>query len=244
MVNAENEDSLLILFDLYWFHHEILHQDPPAPPPPPLPSPPKSPLVEEAASEAITSPHPRSGLWRSSSDGVSLTLVTSPDPSSPPPPKLQTILSGKEAPSFDQIISTEEETKENIARVWKRPSEEEMRRRRRRRKRNKSLSELEFEELSGMMDLGFNFTETEADPRLLTIVPALRRRATAGEADEAAAADRQEEEITEMRPYLSEAWDVDEEYLLKNWRIPTVAAGANMKDHLMFWAHLVAHSAR
>nr|GLL22833.1 ras-related protein YPT3-like [Ipomoea trifida] len=51
------------------------------------------------------------------------------------------------------------------------------------------------------------------------------------------------------RPYLSEAWDVMGENMknqnpLVNWRIPAFGNEMDMKNHLRFWAHTVASSAR
>ncbi|KAB8380451.1 hypothetical protein FH972_024759 [Carpinus fangiana] len=135
------------------------------------------------------------------------------------PPKLQTILSGKQVLEF----SKEEEG------VKKRASE----RKRRKFASAKSLSDLEFEELKGLMDLGFVFSEEEKDSRLVSIIPGLQRleRKGGGEINETSV----------LRPYLSEAWDV---LGLENWKIPAPGNEMDMKDQLRCWSNTVASTVR
>ncbi|MQM20015.1 hypothetical protein Taro_053029 [Colocasia esculenta] len=141
----------------------------------------------------------------------------------------------------------------------------------RRLSRSKSLSELEFAELKGFIDLGFTFSKAEADERLLSIVPGLQRLgwrpASLEESGKGAEADDSEEEPEEeggvgasgtdtRRPYLSEAWEVVDleersrtnasahDHLLRNWRVPTPGEGVDMKTYLRCWAHAVASAAR
>lgn len=98
--------------------------------------------------------------------------------------------------------------------------------------RSKSLSELEFEELRGFMDLGFVFSEEDKDSSLALILPGLQRlqkkkagaeiysqintggshyqvmsnsTSTAGGGGEL----QEEGNINITRPYLSEAWGWD-----------------------------------
>ncbi|CAD6339262.1 unnamed protein product [Miscanthus lutarioriparius] len=115
------------------------------------------------------------------------------------------------------------------------------------------MLELEFEEVKGLQDLGFTFSNAEVDAELASIVSGLlkrkrseeensqattsapatatssssRRAAEAVNDDDASAAPR--------RPYLSEAWDDKEEEVsraLRNWRIPPAGDGNQLKEHL------------
>ncbi|KAK9922811.1 hypothetical protein M0R45_031257 [Rubus argutus] len=137
----------------------------------------------------------------------------------------------------------------------KRVLHRERSKRRQRSGSSKSLSDLEFDELKGFMDLGFVFTEDDnKDLKLVSIIPGLQRLGISSEGGEQ---DRDDEEkrvdgIHEYshvvsRPYLSEAWEALEyqrkEDQLMNWRIPA-DLGENMKHHLKFWAHTVASTVR
>jgi len=110
---------------------------------------------------------------------------------------------------------------------------------RKKRGESKSLSDLEFEELKGFMDLGFVFSDEDRNnSNLASILPGLHRFGKK---------DGEEEEIDESaisRPYLSEAWEVFErrkaENPLMNWRIPALSSEINIKDNLRLWAHTVA----
>ncbi|CBI22018.3 unnamed protein product, partial [Vitis vinifera] len=108
---------------------------------------------------------------------------------------------------------------------------------------SKSLSDLEFEELKGFMDLGFVFSEEDKNSKLVSIVPGLQRLGKKGEDGE----NIEKSEVS--RPYLSEAWGVldrrrKEMDGLLNWRIPASANEMDMKDHLRLWAHTVASAVR
>ncbi|KAJ0964878.1 hypothetical protein J5N97_026016 [Dioscorea zingiberensis] len=230
----DDHHRLLKLFDSFWFYNPIFFHKPKPllhPPPPPPPPPVKLPELK------IKGSHRRSlsdeQIQLSSSSGVSDSHA-----------KLQTILSGKEG-----VVS--EDTKVEIKKVAGRFKERRMRR----RGSSKSLSDLEFEELKGFMDLGFTFSDAETDPRLMSIVPALRRRSTCDEnkdainSDNDSHGDNEEEEEEEqqegiVRPYLSEAWEVEEEKRLKNWMIPVPMDGEDMKDSLRSWARAVASTVR
>lgn len=104
---------------------------------------------------------------------------------------------------------------------------------------SKSLSELEFEEVKGFMDLGFAFSEEDKlDSSLVEIIPGLKKK------------DDHEEDIDKSssveRPYLSEAWKVLErrdkkkKKPLMKWRVPNTSNEIDMKDSLKWWAHTVA----
>lgn len=122
---------------------------------------------------------------------------------------LQTIISGKQV-TDPQVKETARENLEVS------PSDHKGTARRRRKKRaNKSLSDLEFEELKGFMDLGFVFSEEDKDSSLASIIPG-----------------------------LSEAWQVldkqKKQSSLMNWRVPALNKEIDMKDSLRWWAHTVA----
>ncbi|KAL3522533.1 hypothetical protein ACH5RR_015367 [Cinchona calisaya] len=113
---------------------------------------------------------------------------------------------------------------------------------------SKSLSELEFEELKGFMDLGFVFSEEDKkDSSLVEIIPGLQRlgKEKDGEEEESSSV-HDESSIT--RPYLSEAWDVLDRRKKKNpsinWRVPAVSNEIDIKNSLKWWAHIVASTVR
>ncbi|CAI9783763.1 unnamed protein product [Fraxinus pennsylvanica] len=120
---------------------------------------------------------------------------------------------------------------------------------RRKKSLSKSLSELEFEEVKGFIDLGFVFSEEDKDSSLVEIIPGLQRlgkkmdgRGQEGEGNA--------NEFSVPRPYLSEAWDVFEERErenqspLRNWKVPVISNQIEMKDSLKLWAHTVAYAVR
>ncbi|XP_023554329.1 uncharacterized protein LOC111811624 [Cucurbita pepo subsp. pepo] len=149
--------------------------------------------------------------------------------------KLQPILSGKVTE-----FAGEEEGKP----AKKKPEGSEKERRRKRgRGLSKSLSDLEFEELKGFMDLGFVFSEEDKkNSSLASIIPGLQRLGKKTEEEEGI-------ESGVSRPYLSEAWkaveEEEEKRSLMKWRVPDLGATEmDMKDHLKFWAHTVASTVR
>ncbi|OVA13188.1 Protein of unknown function DUF1685 [Macleaya cordata] len=120
---------------------------------------------------------------------------------------------------------------------------------RRNRGSSRSLSDLEFNELKGFMDLGFVFSEEDKNSStLVSIIPGLQRlgKRESDQIDDETIIDEHEGLIS--RPYLSEAWDIldqrKEENPLMNWRIPALRSEIDMKDHLRFWAHTVASTVR
>ncbi|CAN1150115.1 hypothetical protein LINPERPRIM_LOCUS18386 [Linum perenne] len=157
---------------------------------------------------------------------------------------LCTILSGKE---FTE--SAEELTISSPPLPPKSKSKATAARRRRAKKESggpasKSLSSLEFEELKGFMDLGFVFSEKDKESSLVSILPGLQRL---GKNEEESAA---EDESAVARPYLSEAWAVQEEekrrkkIAVTNWRVPARGNEVDMKDSLRLWAQTVASTVR
>ena len=219
----------------------------------------------------------------SSSDSLSPSSVLAA-------PKLQTIFSGKEMKeeeeeeNKEEAVTKSEELEEEeevlpVKKEKKKVNESRLTRRRTRSKqlgettRRKSLSDLEFEELKGFLDLGFVFTEEECkDSKLVSMIPGLqrfcRKCGTTDRSEEKDDVLHQEDDQIQSkierrsegisRPYLSEAWDVlDSEYQsrkrdenmnnkppLMNWKIPTLVTDVDMKDQLRFWAHTVASTVR
>ncbi|KAL5199986.1 hypothetical protein ABZP36_021189 [Zizania latifolia] len=161
--------------------------------------------------------------------------------------RLETILSGKDVVAAPQPLP--ERRRPEVRRSG-----------RRRRRRGRSMSELEFEEVKGLQDLGFTFSDADVDAELASIVPGLRRRRSDEEEETrkaitAAAASAQEEASRQTsasssaprRPYLSDAWEDEEEEvkkMLQNWRIPPAGEGADLKEHIRLWAHTVASAVR
>ena len=229
--------ELLRLFDLYWFEHLVVGKNPS---PPSLPSPPPDPDLDPPL-ESKLSRLPTLRVRSLSDQFLSSKedFTTTPDSLSPDSvlqaPKLQTILSGKEVEEDSHYAPKKEEEMRNL-------SERKVYGRRKRKGSSKSLSDLEFEELKGFMDLGFVFSEEDQNSKLVSIVPGLQRLGKE-EQDDA--------EVVEVsRPYLSEAWEVLDKRrkglnpVLMNWRIPEFGNEMDMKDHLRFWAQTVASAVR
>lgn len=252
------EETVLNLFDTNWFEQRAFTSKPS------LSAPQNAPFLQETA--VVDQDHkPKlnriTTLMRKS---YSDQFLNSKDCSSESPksvlgPHLQTILSGKEVESFedstdslpsedkvsidtDKICHEKEDPKLGLC------SKPERRTRRRRRKSgSRSLSELEFEELKGFMDLGFVFSDEDKDSRLVSIIPGLQRLGK--NVQESDIKNGLIEETSVARPYLSEAWDrVEDEEKVKNplmeWRIPAFGNETEFKHHLKFWAHTVASTVR
>lgn len=268
----EERLPLLALFDFFWFRHHVLLDSPL----PAIPLPASDTDLAAAASggESCSTgaphmPRHKSALRRSLSDEAALASASDSALLAHRPLKLQTILSGKptleeEEAEHREVAAQSRGGAEKLEARGDEKGHRERKRRHRERRRttrgtsqdghSKSLSELEFEELKGFMDLGFNFSEVaESDQRLLSIVPGLRRRASSeeGVAKEAEEGEGSADESAISRPYLSEAWDVVAEHqerrrshahdhLLRNWKVPAAGEGVDMKDHLRSWAHTVA----
>ncbi|KAK3019248.1 hypothetical protein RJ639_004453 [Escallonia herrerae] len=231
-------DDVLNLFESYWFEHGIftnkhsislptansVHQN-------------HEELEEPKLSRIQTL------QVRSQSDRC-LSSDTSFSPSSPSPNsvivsrKLQTIVSGKEMEEFYHPVAKQEE----IDVPFKRKADD---RRRRNKGGSKSLSDLEFEELKGFMDLGFVFSEEVPDPSLVSIVPGLQRLGKrAGEDEEA-----NDVLCAVSRPYLSEAWSVLDQTKVNynafiDRRVPALGNQIDMKDQIRIWAHSVASAVK
>ncbi|XP_023520224.1 uncharacterized protein LOC111783529 [Cucurbita pepo subsp. pepo] len=231
-------EQVLNLFDSFWFEREIFNKHP-------FPTNPQNPRPENQDLDPLENSPPEEAFVpricpRSISEDLSSKLTFMSDSSSPDSvlfsPKLQTILSsqdmgGEEAPEKSRrvVIRQKRKQRRRIGGRSIRGSE------------SRSLSELEFEEVKGFMDLGFVFSEGDKSSSLAWIVPGLNRL---GKRDE------EEEELGGgiSRPYLSEAWAAMEEEeelkkaLVMKWRLP--ANEIDMKDNLKWWAHAVASTVR
>lgn len=145
--------------------------------------------------------------------------------------KLQTVFSGEEFKEISKIVAKQEEVEAKVG--------GERRRRKKGGKKCKSMSELEFEELKGFMDLGFVFTkEDDKDPSLVSIIPGLQRRGR-----------KEGEKFAVSRPYLSESWEGFDQIKVNNpfmdWRNDSALRNQiNMKDRLKHWAHSVASAVK
>ncbi|KAK6919689.1 Protein of unknown function DUF1685 [Dillenia turbinata] len=236
-------EKLLNLFDSNWFEREIFERRSVSQPSSTNPVEKTEEEEEKRCLSRMPTRHVRShsdqlllsttSFIEESPSSLNSVLVT---------PKLQTILSGKEAEEF-----SDPEAKLQAIEIHSEKQQSNLRSRRT-RGNSKSLSELEFEELKGFMDLGFVFSEGDKDSRLVEIIPGLQRLGRKTEEGE------ETEDFSEQgvsRPYLSEAWEVldqrkkeKRENPLSNWQIPAIQSDLDMKDHLKFWAHMVASTVR
>ncbi|GJN38605.1 hypothetical protein PR202_gb27663 [Eleusine coracana subsp. coracana] len=253
---ATTAEETMTLYDACWFHRLVLLPSPLPPPPPP--EPPAASQPPPASSTA--SPTAGARHRRTRSDEFQQGLEPLQIPTNTTRARLETILSGK-----DGMVAAPQP--QPLPDRVRRPEPRRPARRSRRRRRGRSMSELEFEELKGLQDLGFTFSDAEVDAQLASIVPGLRRKLSGEVVVEpllvqptTAAPNNQEEAAiaaggdpdddsaaAPRRPYLSEAWDDEEEEVraaLRNWRIPHAVDGADLKEHLRMWAHTVASAVR
>ncbi|RDX65325.1 hypothetical protein CR513_56026, partial [Mucuna pruriens] len=228
-------EQVLRLLDSFWFEASIL-------------SPPTNPIshnkVEEVLSlddanlKLLQVPTPTLEVRSYSDqnmDSIACVFCDSPSPNSVlTPQRLRTIPSEREIREF----SSGNLGKEGV--IIKRKERGFGHGRRPRKGRtSRSLSELEFKELKGFMDLGFVFSEEDKDSTLVSLIPGLQRlgRESEGQGDESV--------VSHNKPYLSEAWDVLDQRKIRNvpllnWRVPARGDEIHMKDNLRFWAHTVA----
>ncbi|OMO65451.1 hypothetical protein COLO4_31249 [Corchorus olitorius] len=231
------------LFDLCWFEMEILNKRISPSTSTSFESSPD--LQDEESSSKPEFLRTTTLHTRSMSDQLNIsTSFLGSDSFSPDsvlhPPKLHKIISGKEITEEELQEEEEEAPKKKVKNT------------RRKKGFSKSLSDLEFEELKGFMDLGFVFSEEDnKDSRLVEIIPGLQRLGKKEEAKE-----EEEEKVKETvhkaeisRPYLSEAWEVAEkrrrkENPLMNFKVPAFGNEVDIKDSLRWWAHTVASTVR
>ncbi|KAK4398152.1 hypothetical protein Sango_1290700 [Sesamum angolense] len=250
---SAEERLILNLFDSYWFEYGVFTAKPS------LSTPETVPVLGTNLNRITTL------MRKSNSDQFLSTRDCSSDssPTSVLGPQLQTILSGKEVESFQDSSSPPPPRKQELmsidtasvdsfrshshtARRVSRTKHAESRKIR--RSSSRSLSELEFEELKGFMDLGFVFSDEDRDSRLVSIIPGLQRLGK--NMQEESGKGCGESATAVSRPYLSEAWEcLKDEKRVKNnglteWRIPAFGNETELKDHLRFWAHTVASTVR
>ncbi|KAI3499056.1 hypothetical protein L1887_34849 [Cichorium endivia] len=226
---AAEAQQFFDLFDSYWFAHQIFnkahiphttsHKD----------EEPIDKLTQTLVFPAVPTVNVRSYSAQLLMEANNQSFI-SDSPSSVlnlETPRLQTIYSGMEVKEIQELPLKE---KDRVSR-----------RRRKRKSQSKSLSELEFEELKGFMDLGFVFSEKDKDSSLVSIIPGLQRLGK----DEKEGLDGY---VAASRPYLSEAWDdlenKREEEASRLVRIPVLGNEMEIKNQLRFWAHSVASVVR
>ncbi|KAJ1441869.1 hypothetical protein SESBI_01074 [Sesbania bispinosa] len=239
-------EHVLRLLDSFWFETTILTNKAPS-----KVDPISQPKVEEVLpldTKLLEVPTPTLEV-RSYSDQSLLStpcvFCDSPSPNSVlTPHKLRTIPSGREIREFS-IGASENHGKEDINNLKKQSLRDA-----RKTRKGRSLTELEFKELKGFMDLGFVFSEEDKDSKLVSLIPGLQRL---GREDHAGQGDEEQQNIDETvfsdKPYLSEAWGVLDQRKIRNpllnWRIPARGSSEiDMKHNLRFWAHTVASMVR
>ncbi|KAA0057058.1 DUF1685 domain-containing protein [Cucumis melo var. makuwa] len=243
-------EQLLNLFDSFWFERGVFNKhpflsnlQPQIQDPDSLPK--ESFIIPRLPTRSISEDLSSKLSFMSSSNSPDSVLFS---------PKLQTIFSSKD------IAGAESPETSRKLEIERRPKTEYRRRfrgRRTRRSESRSLSELEFEELKGFMDLGFVFSEEDKGSSLASIVPGLNRLGKKEEKESKEEEEEEEEEERKLggeisRPYLSEAWEAMEEEeekeelakkpLMMKWRFPSNQI--DMKDNLKWWAHAVASTVR
>nr|XP_011465206.1 PREDICTED: uncharacterized protein LOC105351692 [Fragaria vesca subsp. vesca] len=233
-------EQMMELFDSFWFELEILKKQPSSA----TSSRFEADLVHENEDQQPSKPevlqipslHTRSLSDDLSSETSFINCGSLSPDSVLHRPKLSTIVSGKEvtASMADNIpvLHKHEVKSSNKAKIE----------RRRKKSGSKSLTDLQFEELKGFMDLGFVFSEEDKDSNLASIIPGLKKLGV--DDDEAF-----DDESAISRPHLSEAWEVmekrkKEKNPLMDWRFPSLSNEMDMKDNLRWWAHTVASTVR
>lgn len=248
-------ESLLNLFDSYWFEHGILKNQ--AHPPNSEPNQPTKTLEIPNPNMPAISTRSMDELVSSTSNGSSISSFS---PNSVLLPRtLQPIFSGK---VMKEPVSEQEEEELQVSRTVKKPkscSGEQRRTKNRgisqgkksrklKKGASKSLSDLEFEEIKGFMELGFVFSEEDKSSEFLaTILPGLQRLGVEDEVEKEGFLREIEEGSGISRPYLSEAWVRRRENppLTMSWEeLPPVKSKIDMKDYLKDWAHTVASSVK
>ena len=225
-----NPEEIITLFDSNWFNLEIFKKK--------TQRTPNSKTIQENQQEPKISSLPE----RSKSD----QLVSMPSFSSDSLSPNSVLFTPQEEPKVPPPIAEQlqEQPKKGTS----------MRRSRTKKGMSKSLSNLEFEELKGFMDLGFVFSEEDVSSSLVEIIPGLQRLKGGKQGNDCKEGEKQGTKCKEggkqgtSRPYLSEAWEVWErerrEKPLMNWRFPDVGNEIGMKDSLKWWAHTVAWTVR
>ncbi|KAK1426495.1 hypothetical protein QVD17_15169 [Tagetes erecta] len=229
-------ETVISLFDSYWFKHEILTNKP---------------IVSHAKTDKseLKFSSLRSILVRSQSDDIANSFnygSFSPNSVLKTVPDLATKEQEHEVEQVTKVEEQDQTTKDENDHT---KQVERKKNKKRRHGVSKSLSELEFEELKGFMDMGFVFSEQDKSSRLVEIIPGLQRL---GEDEDDGEEYDGDDDEGERRPYLSEAWaDWDRKMKKKEcdkkvmkWEMPVVGDEVGMKDNLKLWAHTVASIVR
>lgn len=218
-------EAVITLFDSFWFDLQILKK-PPNPPSPSIPATTPDHKIKEVV---VTKSNEFPKLVveiRSKTDLLSSNSGYNSDSFSP--------VSVLPESHFQNTPETTKKVKRgNRGKKGRRKSEKGS--------LSKSLSELEFQELKGFMDLGFEFSEEDVNSSLVEIIPGLQKLGK----DEKKEGKSSPNKPARARPYLSEAWEaMEKEERKKNelmkWRIPAMNNEVDMKDSLRWWAHTVA----
>ncbi|KAL1821366.1 hypothetical protein DCAR_0417785 [Daucus carota subsp. sativus] len=246
MAAEESLIHLLHLFDSLWFENHILHNnsnsqlDSKLEDENELPKLARISIDQDFEAKKILINTSQESL----SSGDSENLLSPNSVLMRSPAKLENILSKKESP----------EQKKQNKKVKKKINEKN--KKKGKLMSSKSLSELEFEEVKGFMDLGFVFSEGDKNSSLVKIIPGLQRF---GEVDK----EKEEKENGSKkinggdkslirRPYLSQAWEIMEYRRRKEpaeklkWKINAAVLDneMDMKNHLKFWAQSVASAVK
>nr|XP_016511294.1 PREDICTED: uncharacterized protein LOC107828488 [Nicotiana tabacum] len=226
-----NLEAILSLFDSYWFDVEILKKH--SNPTPPLNSQ-KHPdhKIQENSPETLNE---YSSLLEIQLGSQSDDLSYNSDSFSP-----------------DSVLPTTHFTpfcnKAELKKVKGRRRERRRRTRRTKKGLSKSLSELEYEELKGFMDLGFEFSEEDVNSSLVEVIPGLQKLGKNRDSGDQVKVNCFEKSESRARPYLSEAWEILEKKnrmsTLMNWKIPATSNEIDVKRSLKRWAHTVASTVK
>ncbi|KAL9685029.1 hypothetical protein QQ045_022475 [Rhodiola kirilowii] len=112
----------------------------------------------------------------------------------------------------------------------------------------KTTSALEFEEIQGFKDLGFNFDTKDLSPKVVSILPGLQEKNKPMSSiddvlTELEKAEAEDHNHCRRKPYLSEAWQLQRSSsTIPNWDVKK--SSEDMKAQLKSWARTVASNAR
>ncbi|KAL3739861.1 hypothetical protein ACJRO7_021177 [Eucalyptus globulus] len=239
----EEAEAVMKIIDRCWFELEIFKKRPDTSPSSTSRSNPGQESIEipEKESSCLQISRTPSILVRSVSDQTSI-IATSLQASSLSP---DSILPMKPIHSMiyeEEVITVEEEGfKWNNLRSseFSHRKKGQMGGRAKRRTLTKSLSELEFEELKGFVDLGFVLLEEDrVDSSLVSIISGLCNKIKDGEEDDEDGDEKLTagESVVVARPYLSEAWkwweEKRKEDLLMKWKVPSLGNETDIKESL------------
>ncbi|XP_074373570.1 uncharacterized protein LOC141713907 [Apium graveolens] len=255
MAAEESLIHLLYLFDSLWFNNQILNKNSVPPFFPKVEDENNQPKLARILTCDDQNDQDKSILITTSQESLSsgdsdnLLSPNSVLMRSPVLSKLETILSGKE--SSEAPEEKQEEKKVSNSNEKSSTTRRMMGRRKRTGKgklSSRSLSELEFEEVKGFMDLGFVFSEGDKNSSLVKIIPGLQRFGEGEGEKENSTHDNNAENRLIKRPYLSQAWE-NMEYKRKEavkWKINAAVLDneMDMKHQLRFWAQSVASAVK